>query len=100
MDHVTELKWHHFPTNNKEKKKTWVQLISKERIDFTPPNSSRISSNHFCDWKPTVKNSNPTLYLTPHDYRNITSKIHSRGTPGRKRNLYIEDKNDNNIGKM
>ena len=35
MDHVTELKWHRFPTNNAEKmKKTWVQLISKGRADF------------------------------------------------------------------
>ena len=22
VDHVTELKWHHFPTNNEEKEKT------------------------------------------------------------------------------
>lgn len=57
---------------NEERQKIWDQMICKGRADFTPDDSSRICLNHFRDGNPTMRNQNPTLYLTLHDYRDIS----------------------------
>ena len=68
---VSEFKGPCFQMSNEEKQKTWIHLISKRTADFTSTDDSRICSNHFHDEKPTMRNPNPTLYLTTQEYMNI-----------------------------
>lgn len=82
--HVTTLKFHRFP-KNEEKMNVWTGLVNKGRENFIPTSGSRICSNHFVDGEPSLKNPNPTLYLTLQDTRE--SKMVSRRSSPRKRSL-------------
>ena len=64
--HVQELKFHHFP-KNEEQRKLWASQVSKGHKDFKIMSGSTICSNHFVKGKPTYDFPYPTLFLTPSD---------------------------------
>ena len=59
-----EITMHRLP-NDEEKKKVWIQQVSKERKDFIVPRNFYVCLNHFLDGKPTKENPFPTLFLSP-----------------------------------
>ena len=63
---VQELKFHHFP-KNEEQRKLWASQVSKGRKDFKIMSGSTVCSNHFVKGKPTFNFPYPTLFLTPSD---------------------------------
>ena len=63
--HVSELRFHYFPSGEKKQKiwEIWVEYVSRGLIGFEATDNTTVCSNYFIDGKPTKRNTNPTLYL-------------------------------------
>ena len=72
-NHAEKLRWHRF-TENPEKRKQWISLISKGRVEFNPGPWTYVCSNHFVDGKPTTINPLPVLYLTASEKKTQSPK--------------------------
>ena len=72
-NHVEKLRWHRF-TEDPGKRKQWITLISKGRVDFNPGPWTYVCSNHFVDGQPTTQNPLPVLFLSASENRKQSPK--------------------------
>ena len=61
--HVQVVKFHHFP-QDEEKRKLWLDQVSRGYENYVPSKNPVVCSNHFPYGKPMFSSPVPTLFMT------------------------------------